>query len=489
MKKTVFLLTSLALTQFAKAQNEYDALRFSQYDITGTARFTSMAGAFGALGGDLSGVAYNPAGLGRFSKGEGTFTLLFEDVSSTSTFKGNSFSNGKGNFNLGSLGIVGVAVTDSKDWRAYQFGITYNRTNYFHNRINFAGDHDNSLADVFRAEADGTAPGLLGDYFPNSANLAYNAYIIDPLDTTASTYTDRVPPWATVTQNRNILRTGYMGETAITFSADYMRKLYLGFSMGFPGLRYNEDWSHAELVNDTSTTLVGFTYSQQLNTRGLGFNFKGGLIFLPVEGIRVGLAFHSPSFLSMTDRWNNNLSSDLSTGEHYDESGPFSSYSYRLRTPGRIIGSLGFVIGSFLAIGAEAEYVNHDGARLRKDWADMTAYNFNNENDAIQRNFHSVLNLRGGIEVKLTPLYVRAGYAYYPSAYEDGLTSSNNARNVITGGLGMRFKKFFIDFALSHTTTNEDMYPYDPVLYNNQPAVINTALTRGTVTLGWRFMN
>jgi hypothetical protein len=280
-----------------------------------------------------------------------------------------------------------------------------------------------------------------------------------------------------------------MGETAITFSADYMRKLYLGFSMGFPGLRYNEDWTHHEEVPDTSVGLREFTYTQQLSTRGLGFNFKGGLIYLPMDGVRLGLAFHSPSFLSMTDRWNNSISSVHSTGEQYDEAGPFSSYTYRIRTPGRIIGSLGFIISSFLAIGAEAELVNYGGARLRKDWADFTSYNFNAENDAIDRNFQSVVNLRGGIEVKLTPLYVRAGYAYYPTPYVDGLTTSSSARNIITGGLGLRFKHCFIDFALSHTTTSEDMYPYDPVLYPDGPAVINTNLTRGTVTIGWRFTN
>jgi hypothetical protein len=191
----------------------------------------------------------------------------------------------------------------------------------------------------------------------------------------------------------------------------------------------------------------------------------------------------------MTDRWNNNLESNFITGENYNKSGPFSSYSYRLRTPGRIIGSVGLVVSSFLAIGAEAEFVNYSGARLRKDWADATSYNFNDENNAIANNFNPVLNLRGGIEVKLSPMYLRAGYAHYPSAFVDGLTSSTNTRNVITAGAGLRLKRFFVDFALSQTFTSEDLYPYDPVLYNNQPAVINTSLTRGTLTFGWRFIN
>ncbi len=48
------------------AQGEIDAYRYSQTEVTGTARSMSMGGAFGALGGDISSIAINPAGkIGR----------------------------------------------------------------------------------------------------------------------------------------------------------------------------------------------------------------------------------------------------------------------------------------------------------------------------------------------------------------------------------------------------------------------------------------
>ena len=46
------------------AQGEMDAYRFSQTELNGTARSMSMGGAFGALGGDMSVMSHNPAGLG-----------------------------------------------------------------------------------------------------------------------------------------------------------------------------------------------------------------------------------------------------------------------------------------------------------------------------------------------------------------------------------------------------------------------------------------
>lgn len=44
----------LATPLMANAQAAFDALQLSQQDLNGTARSMSMAGAFGALGGDLS---------------------------------------------------------------------------------------------------------------------------------------------------------------------------------------------------------------------------------------------------------------------------------------------------------------------------------------------------------------------------------------------------------------------------------------------------
>ena len=49
-------------------QNISDAVRYSTETTLGTARFKSMSGAFGALGGDMSAVSVNPAGSAIFNK-------------------------------------------------------------------------------------------------------------------------------------------------------------------------------------------------------------------------------------------------------------------------------------------------------------------------------------------------------------------------------------------------------------------------------------
>ena len=51
-----------------KAQNEEDALRYSNVFFGGTARYMGVGGAFGALGADISVLNINPAGMARFKK-------------------------------------------------------------------------------------------------------------------------------------------------------------------------------------------------------------------------------------------------------------------------------------------------------------------------------------------------------------------------------------------------------------------------------------
>ena len=64
MKTIAILIVGILFQVSVFAQNEMDALRYSQIIPGGTARFASMGGAFGALGGDFSSLGINPAGAG-----------------------------------------------------------------------------------------------------------------------------------------------------------------------------------------------------------------------------------------------------------------------------------------------------------------------------------------------------------------------------------------------------------------------------------------
>ena len=70
MKKILFLIGGLLSSLVINAQviSNFDgAVLFSDEDINGTARYNAMSGAFGSLGGDMSAVGINPAGLAVFN--------------------------------------------------------------------------------------------------------------------------------------------------------------------------------------------------------------------------------------------------------------------------------------------------------------------------------------------------------------------------------------------------------------------------------------
>ena len=67
-KATLFVLfCAITLPNFSQSLGYQDlAVLFSKDNNAGTARFTAMSGAFGALGGDLSAIKINPAGASVF---------------------------------------------------------------------------------------------------------------------------------------------------------------------------------------------------------------------------------------------------------------------------------------------------------------------------------------------------------------------------------------------------------------------------------------
>ena len=146
MNHKIFVLSILIITAFSlKAQNEIDALRYSQQNMYGSARVSSMSGAFGALGGDFSGLSYNPAGIGMYQFTEVTFSPSLTLNNTT------SYDNKIINFNdityyekydedisQGSLGNIGFIFSTPKndtEWKRINIGIGLNQLANYNKNI------------------------------------------------------------------------------------------------------------------------------------------------------------------------------------------------------------------------------------------------------------------------------------------------------------------------------------------------------------------
>ena len=106
MDKKLLCVVLAAFPAMAYAQSSIDAYNVSQGDLRGTARFTSMAGAFTALGGDISTLHQNPAGIGVYRKSEVGISAGLDFLSAKSEADGFSNTQNHTRFSLNNVGYV-----------------------------------------------------------------------------------------------------------------------------------------------------------------------------------------------------------------------------------------------------------------------------------------------------------------------------------------------------------------------------------------------
>ena len=71
------------------AQSINDAITYNLSDLSGSARFTAMAGAFGASGGDLSAISINPASSSVFLVNQFSISSISYDNKTNTSFSNN----------------------------------------------------------------------------------------------------------------------------------------------------------------------------------------------------------------------------------------------------------------------------------------------------------------------------------------------------------------------------------------------------------------
>jgi hypothetical protein len=490
MKKRISTLTAslLVVAGTMLAQNETDALRYSQLGFGGTARYSSMGGSFGALGADFSTLSSNPAGIGVYRRSELTFSPGFMYQSATSTYTGMSADDQKAKLTMNNAGLVYAHNLDregnSTGWKFIQFGFGVNRLANYNSQTTTTGVSSGSIMDQFKSQALGNAPANLDQF---GAQLAYNTYLIDTVagaghGSPSTSYYEAINTNDKVNQTRTVNTGGSYNEMVITLGGNYNNKFFLGGTIGVPIINYTENSSYVETsVPGNTSTFSSLTYNNNLTTSGSGFNFKLGAIYKPVEFLRVGLAVHSKTWLSLHDSYDADMTAAY-TGADQGLSGqwfsPNGSYNYSITTPGRIIGSVAGILGKMAVVNVDYESVDYSQARL----SSADAGTFSEANANAKANFTRASIIRVGGEVKLKPLALRLGYAYYQSPYK---TSGNDdTRNSFTGGIGFHHKKVFLDMAYILTLSNTKSYLYNPSFNIDGPAMNSNSVSTYMITLG-----
>lgn len=491
MRKIIFGLFMSMSFLGIQAQNEIDALRFSTMDYGGTSRFVAMGSSFGALGGDVSVLSTNPAGLGLYRSGEFTITPNFISSGSDSEFYGTSSSANDFNFAINNLGYAQTYELKRGKWKKAQFAFSYNRLKDFHTDFRVDGvQSQSSVLDFIAAEATAGAVEVdqLETVDPFYMYPAYQSYLINPSYPGGDIlYTDTIPSGIDLRQTDEERIRGRLSETIFGFATNYDDRLYLGFALAFQSIVRDQISILTESVVDTSlATLDAFEIYTDLESRGTGVNFKFGGIYRVNDLIRIGGSYTTPTWYTMSNDWLTEVSAEFDDGTSYVTSSPSTTVGvneYNLRTPAKLMGSLSLVIAKQGLINVDYEYVDYGGAKLSD--SPGSRIDFSGENRQIRLQYVPVGNVRIGGEYRYKALSFRGGYGFQPSPYETGFTKNGQEKKLYSAGIGYRKDRMNIDLAYRMTQYSQDYYPYDPNLV--QSASIDLESHQIMATLGLRF--
>jgi hypothetical protein len=466
------------------AQEPADALRYSWYTSSGTARQQAVGGAMTSLGGDISAVFVNPAGLGFYKTGDFVLTPGFNFLNNKATYYNKQEKDKRSGFAFGTSGLV---LGDRKEGRTGggAFCIAINQTANFGSKILYRGANNQSsysqkFLEEIRNNNDKDANNVATGY-PFGTSLAFNTYWIDTIAGGSSgnyQFQTRAPIATGLFQENAITNKGGITELALGFAGDSKNKFYYGFTLGIPFLHYerNASFTEADATDNPNNKFDYASISENLTTDGTGLNLKLGIIYKPVEYVRLGLAIHTPTFFRLTDKYNAsiiantesykgilNQSSDMLTGSD-------AQFKYWMFTPYRIMASGSYVLREvedvrkqkgFLT--ADIEYVNYKASSFTTDpdgdQSQSTKDYLKSLNKTIDKAYKGALNFKAGGELKFTTIMVRLGAAYYGNPYKN-LNGEKGNRFQLTGGLGYRNKGMFIDLAYVHTMGKDVHFPY-----------------------------
>ena len=132
MRKIITLATLGLLVAAApiSAQTVYDAA--TGKDLNGTARFVGMGGAMGALGGDISTIGTNPAGIGIYRSNDFMTSFGFSSYGTESKYLGDKFKSDKIQGSFDNLGFVFASkIGNETSLRYVNFGFSYHKAKSF----------------------------------------------------------------------------------------------------------------------------------------------------------------------------------------------------------------------------------------------------------------------------------------------------------------------------------------------------------------------
>jgi hypothetical protein len=473
----IFLSCALCIVHCAFSQGLMDASRMANTDIMGTARYMSMAGSMGALGGDPSAVLDNPAALGIYRSSELSFSLNATPSVTLATSPTNAVKQNDFFFNFNQLSyIVSLQTGRDRGYVSSNFSFTYNRLKDFHRQTSVAANGTPSMTNMIADFTNGFYPSEIHEdnlYAPYLSILGYQGYLMDPMNPDSMYYY----PYASTT-NRLAYKneeSGRIEEYNFSYSANVGHYLYIGAGIGLQTLNYQLISYSGEMYDNGASA----TLKNVFNTSGVGCNLRLGVIVRPASWMRVGASFQSPTWYSLSDSYYAKITGEGTSAEYsvVEYSTPTSRSSYNFNSPLKAQASLGFVLGKVALINVDYLYTHNRGMKFKGEPSDylFAEPEFVYENKEIKDYSLSTHTIKAGAEFRIASQFsFRAGAAYRTPNLTDNATRTlldNTTRTDMevfvdkgmfyaSGGFGYRYNGFGIDITYAYSQQNQAFSPF-----------------------------
>lgn len=468
MKKIITLAAlGLLIAAPMSAQTVYDAAKITNKDLNGTARFVGMGGAMGALGGDISTIGTNPAGIGVYRSNDAMVSFGFSSYGTESNYVGNKMNSDKMRASFDNAGFVlSSKIGNATALRYVNFGFNYHKAKSLYKNMSMGGNlGDYTQTDYMAAQAGGIKDWS-GDIYTDPevgwlSALGYDGYLITDLiahNGQGDVPSGYVPYMVGGKQVKNLNgdlvyitpgeyggmfwggngsfrseERGGIDQYDFNISFNINDRVYLGVTVGAYAIDYSKYTFYDENYLDKAGNATGQGYNLQSwnKIHGSGFDVKFGAIVRPFEysPLKIGLAIHTPTYYNLDYKTNARLESDVLNdldiaNESEVGSGVIGQYNvdtydilkgdmvrqFQLQTPWTYNVSLGYTIGKDLALGAEYEYQDYSSIKFKDQEGYSDTFGYENSTTSMLK---GVSTIRLGAEYKVIPQFaLRAGYNY-----------------------------------------------------------------------------
>ena len=482
MKRIYILVIAVLAMTHSQAQNINDGLRYSLEDNIGTARFTALSGAMGALGGDVSAMRVNPAGGAVFVTGNVTLTASLSDIENKASYFNNTENSFSNKLNLSQAGGVFVFNNPNEEssFKKFTIGFNYDTSKNFDNELYFSGRGNNSIGDFFLEQAQGISMDLfelqgnetisdlyayLGETHGTAAQnafLGYQGFLFNPLDPENPDNNQYISNIGSGSFNQEFmyLSKGYNSKFTLNFATQITDDFYVGANLNTHSIDFRRSTLLVESNSNPGSFVNAVGFENNLYVRGAGISAQFGGIAKIAENLRLGLAFDTPTWYDISEETSQYLESRrLEDGKNVTaviNPNVRNIYeNYTLRTPGKLTGSIAYIFGQHGLVSFDYSYKDHSNIKFSPEGP--SSY-FNALNKSIENTLTGVSTYKIGAEYRIDLFSLRGGYSYEESPYKDNETLGD--LQGFSLGAGYNLGSYFFDLAYSRTQQDrfEQMY-------------------------------